>query len=356
MAPLAEDPVRLAIAGTGYRARLLQRVVMALPDRFRVTGVLSRHPDPAATVPEVADLDALLAADPAFVLVAVPTAAAPALVERLVERDVKVLAETPAAGDEAGLHRLWQRIGASGLVQVAEQYPRHPMTVARIATARSGVIGEVGSAQLSLTQTYHAAAVLRAVLGVGDAAAEVRATTHRAPLAAPWGRAGWTGDDAPRPTATTIATLDFGGALGLYDFTDGQTRNPLRRSRFVARGDLGEIVDERVVRRTGPRTVVESDLLRRDLGAHGDFEDRDLVQISLDGEVLWRNAFPGARLSDEELAIADLLATTARWSAGDGPAPYPFAEAAQDQLLGLAIERAAATGEPVRTPAGAGRR
>lgn len=348
-------PVPIAIAGTGYRARLLLRLANSLPDRFTVTGVLSRHPTDTSGTTQVGDVDALVAPKPAFVVTAVPAAHTADLVRSLVERGVHVLAETPPAVDVPTLHRLWETVGASGLVQVAEQYPRHPMMVARIAAVRRGRIGTATSASLSLTQTYHAVAVLRAVLDVGDAAAEVRATTHRSPLVAPFGRGGWTSDIEPHPTTTTLATIDFGTALAMYDFTDGQTRNPLRSARFLARGSTGEIVDEHLVRLIEQDVVVESDFLRRDLGMHRDFEDRELVQISLDGEVLWRNAFLGARLSDEELAIADLLEATARWSVGEGLPPYPLEEAAQDQLLGLAIEQAAATGESVRTPAGAWR-
>lgn len=350
-----EGITRIAIVGTGYRARLLLRLATVLSDRFTVTGVLTRHPE-GSDARQVGDLAALLAPKPAFVVTAVPAAQTADLVRSLVERGVRVLAETPPAVGLPALHRLWDTVGASGLVQVAEQYPRHPMTTARIEAVRRGCIGSATSASLSLTQTYHAVAVLRAVLGIGDAAAEVRATTHRAPLVAPFGRGGWTADTEPHATTTTLATIDFGDAMAMYDFTEGQTRNPLRSPRFLVRGSSGEIVDGRLLRLAGTDAVVESDFLRRDLGTHRDFEDRELVQISLDGELLWRNAFLGARLSDEELAVADLLEATRRWSVGEGPAPYPLEEAAQDQLLGLAIERAAATGECVRTPAGSWRR
>lgn len=301
---------------------------------------------------EVGDIGTLLAAGPAFVVTAVPAAQTAHVIGSFVDRGARVLAETPPATDVAALRRLWDAVEASELVQVAEQYPRHPMTAARITAVRRGLIGTITSASVSLTQTYHAVAILRAVLGVGQAGAEVRASVHRAPLVAPYGRGGWTGDVEPHPATTTLATLDFGSVLASYDFTEGQTRNPLRSSRFLARGSSGEIVNEHITRLIDRDVVVESDLVRRDLGMHRDFESRELLQISLDGEVLWRNEFVGARLSDEELAIADLLESTASWSLGNGPAPYPLAEAAQDQLLGLAIEEAASTGQPVVTPEG----
>jgi hypothetical protein len=39
----------------------------------------------------------------------------------------------------------------------------------------------------------------------------------------------------------------------------------------------------------------------------------------------------------------------AAWVRGDGPPPYPLAEAAQDQLVALAIEEAADLDRPVAT-------
>ncbi|MHA7984444.1 Gfo/Idh/MocA family oxidoreductase [Rathayibacter sp. CAU 1779] len=347
------QPIRFAIVGTGFRARAFCTLAAALPETFEVSAVLPHRPlgdsDRAALGLHVAgDLGELLATRPAFVLTTAGPDATPDLMRELTDRGARVLAETPPALDEAALLSLWQDVGSRGLVQVAEQYPRHPMTTARIAAVRSGLIGQPTSAQVSMTQTYHAVAILRALLGVGRANAEIRATTHTAPLIAPVSRAGWTRDPAAHPTVTTTATLDFGDAIGHYDFTEGQTRNPLRASRVVVRGSRGEIIDDALTRLVDETMVVTSSFERRQTGLHHDFEAPELDQISLDGSVLFRNPFVGARLSDEEIAMASLLEAMGRWVADDGPEPYPLADAAHDQLLGLAIRRAGETGEAVR--------
>lgn len=346
-------PVRFAVVGAGFRARAFLRLAAALPERFDVVAVLPHHPASARQDPTLADLvvddlAGLAARQPAFVLTAVAAEANATTSAELLERRIPVLAETPAAADLDGLRRLWDATGGSDLVQIAEQYPRHPMTAARIAAIRSGRIGTPTSATVSIAQSYHAVAVLRAVLGVDLAGAEVRAVVQRAPLVAPRSRAGWTGDAEEHETASVLATLDFGDALGVYDFTDGQTRNPLRTTRFLARGSRGEIVDDRVVSLVDATTVVESPLVRRVIGADRDFETPDLEHIALDGEALVRNPFVGARLSDDEIAMAELLAAMGRFASDDGPAPYPLADGAQDQLLGLAIQQAADTGDTVR--------
>jgi len=349
------EPIRFAVAGSGFRARNYLAVAAALPDRLEVTGVLTHHPEALAAphdFPVVDNLDALLATKPSFVLTAVSAGAGAALTRALAERGARVLAETPPATDADALTTLVKEVGPTGLVQVAEQYPLQPMVAARLAAIRAGGVGAPTSAYLSMTQTYHAVAVLRAALGVGRASAEVRAHAHTAPLVQPVTRAGWTRDDAAHDLVTTTATLDFGAAVAHYDFTEGQTRNPLRGIRFVARGSTGELIDDRLTRLTGPTTVVTSTFERRQTGLHHDFEIVDLDQISLDGEVLFRNPYYGARFSDEEIAMAAILEAAGRWATDAGAPPYPLVEAAHDQFLGLAIARAAETGETVRVAAG----
>ncbi len=334
------NPARYAVIGRGWRAKFFVRLARLMPERFCVTGNVTRAADLAELV---------RVGRPEFVVTAVPWAANPGYVEELVGRGVAVLSETPPAPDLAGLRALWSRVGASGLVQVAEQYLLLPGHAARLSLVSGGIIGTPTSAQLSSTHGYHAVSVLRGMLAVGFADAMVQARAFTAPLADPLTRDGWRGAETVRDAATTIATLDFGTATGLYDFTDNQWWNPLRARRIVVRGSHGELVDDRVVRLADPRSPVESVLLRRQTGRDLNLEGADLDHISFDGEVVYRNPFAGARLSDEDIAIATMLERTVRWRRGEGPAPYPLAEACQDHLIALAIEESAATGEAVTT-------
>jgi predicted dehydrogenase len=261
-----------------------------------------------------------------------------------------VLAETPPAPDADGLRALWAAVGASGLVQVAEQYLLMPAHAARLALTRAGSIGEVTSVQVSSTHGYHATSMIRGLLGVGSGAVTVRAQSYAAPLVDPLDRSGWTASTTPRSLETTIATLDFGpGRMGLYDFTDNQWFNPFRARRIVVRGSLGEIVDDTMVRLAAPDTPVESPLVRRLTGLDLSLEGLEVQHLSVDGAVLWRNEFVGARLSEDDLAVAGLMAAVAAWARDEAPAPYPLAEGCQDHLLGLAIHESAASGRRVTT-------
>jgi len=348
-------PARLALTAGGFRAGLHLDLLRRLPGLAEVTGVLARSDATAAAaaargLPVHRDLDGLLRDAPDLVVVSVGAVAAPGLVRELLARGAAVLTETPPAPDLDGLRALWAATGPHARLQVAEQYLLSPHLAAWAEVVRRGLLGVPTSVQVSSTQLHHATSIVRGLLGAGALPARVVASATTALLADPITRAGWTGSAQPRPQVTTVATFDFGdGRSALYDFTESQTRNPLRTRRLVVRGSAGELVDDRLVRLADPTTVLTSSIERRQTGQVQDLQGADLDHLSLDGEVLVRNPFPGARLSDEEIAVATLLLRAAAWARGEAPGPYPLAEAAQDQLLGLAIGASVASGGPVLT-------
>ncbi|MEW1862667.1 Gfo/Idh/MocA family oxidoreductase [Streptomyces sp. NPDC088194] len=371
-------PIRFGIVGSGWRSEFFVRLARALPERLAVAGVVTRSAERAEQVrtawgvPAYRTVGELLAAEPEFVIPSVPWDVTPGVVRDLVEQGVPVLAETPPAPDAAGLRELWSAVGGArraatgggggmasasasaadggALVQVAEQYVLMPGHAARIALVRDGVIGAATSVQLSSTHMYHAMSLIRHTLGVGFGPATVTARAFTAPLADPLSPKGWSDDLTPKDATTTLALIDFGaGRTGLYDFTDNQWWNPLRARRVVVRGSLGEIVDDSVVRMADPRTPVESALVRRRTGTDLNLEGAEVHHISFDGRVVWRNDYVGASLSEDDLAVVDLLCRTGAWVRGEGPEPYPLAEGCQDHLLALAVEESARTGAPVTT-------
>jgi predicted dehydrogenase len=332
-----------AVVGSGWRAEMFWRLAAALPD-VECVGAVVRTPR-ELPVPVFTSLDDIR---PDFVVTAVPWDANPAVIVSAVERGLPVLAETPPAPTHAKLLALWQLTGDTGLVQVAEQYLMVPAHAARLAAVRAGLIGEPTQVQVSSTHMYHAVSLIRGYLGEGRGAVTVRASRTTAPLVDPLTRAGWTGDDTPKPATTTIATLDFGhGRSGLYDFTDNQWHNQLRFRRILVRGTRGELRDDEIVRLAGPRTIVRTPLVRRQTGYDLDLDDFDTDTITFGERVLFRNPFPGHRWNDEEIAIATLLQRMASWVRGEGPPPYPLADGAHDHLVALAVEDAANTGETV---------
>ncbi|MEW1835169.1 Gfo/Idh/MocA family oxidoreductase [Microbacterium sp. NPDC079995] len=349
------QPARFAIIGTGWRAEFFLRLAAAAPDRLEVTGVLARSDASAARIspwgaPVHRSLDDLLAARPDFVIASVSWDAMPGVITELVGRGVRVLAETPPAPDADGLRTLWHDVGASRLVQVAEQYLLMPGHAARLEVVRSGALGTIGAVQVSSTHLYHATSMIRAFLSAGMAEATVSARTFTAPLVDPLSPAGWSDDLDPKERTTTIATLDFGdGRMGLYDFVDNQWWNPILSRRIVLRGSHGELVDD-AARRFEGTEVITSPITYRRTGVDLNLEGNDVVSAAFEGRIVYRNPWAGTRLSEDDIAVASLLALTGQWARGDGPEPYPLAEACQDHLLGLAIGESARSGVDVRVP------
>ena len=199
-----------------------------------------------------------------------------------------------------------------------------PSHAARAALVASGAIGIPTHVQVSSTHQYHAVSLMRLLLGVGRGPVTVNAVKLVAPLLDPLVRAGWTDDTEPKPATTTLATLDFGdGRSGLYDFTDNQWHNQLRFRRLIVRGSTGELLNDEVVRMVAPRTIVQTPLVRRQIGYDMDLDGFETDHITWGSEVLFRNPYLGRRWSDEEIAIGTLLDKTAAWVRGRGPRTVP---------------------------------
>lgn len=351
-------PTTFAVVGSGRRSQFFLRLARAAPDHLRATGVLTRSAERAQQVtgswgvPAVCSIEELLAGErPDFVIASVPWAQMPVITRELVAQGLRVLAETPPAPDLDGLRSLWADVGSTALVQVAEQYPRMPGHAARMAVVAQGALGVPTSVQISSTHLYHAVALIRALLGVDMEEVVVDAREFTAPLADPLGPEGWRPEATPGPRTTTLATLDFGdGRFGLYDFTDNQWWNPLRARRIVVRGSTGELVDDRLVRLADPTTPVESLLAYRRTGIDLNLEGNDLVHISLDGRVVYRNPYVGTRLSEDDIAVAAILEATGAWARDEGPEPYPLAQGFQDHAIALAIGESVRARADVRVP------
>jgi predicted dehydrogenase len=348
-------PVRFLVVGTGWRAEFFLRLAPGLED-VGLSGVVvhQNYTTEAAEAlwhaPAFTSLEqALQDQKPDFVVVSVPRTAAPAFTTAAVKRGIPVLLETPPATDLDGMRRLWDDVGTTGLVQVAEQYPLYPGHAARLALVQKGVIGRPTSVHVSSTHGYHVIALIRSFLAAGFAPATVNASSFKAPLVNPSAKGGWTGDNAVHEAETVIATVDFGASMGLYDFTTNQWHNQLRARRVVVRGSHGEIVDDVVYRMADERTFISSPLVRRQLGYDLDLDGYDTDHISFNGDIVFRNPFAGLRLSDDEIAVASLLSAMAKWCRREGPPPYPLAEGSQDHLVSLAIDASLASGTAVTT-------
>lgn len=348
----------VGLIGAGWRAEYFLRIARDLPERFTVARVLVRTEESASSVaekwgvPTTTSLADFLTGGYDYVVVSTPWAVVPELIEALVGAGIPVLSETPPAPDAAALRSLWASVGGAP-VQVAEQYFLQPHHAARLAIVRSGLIGEVSSARLSVAHGYHGVSLARLFLGVGFDPVAIRADALADPLLSSNGRGGWHDEFEPVPGRRTVALLRFadtgsGEHNAVFDFTDEQYFSPVRSRHTSVRGDRGEISDNSVTHLVGPGNPAAGELRRDVTGVESDLAGNYLRRVTLHADVYWQNRFAPARLNDDEIAVAEVMHCMAVF-VQTGEAFYPLAEASHDHYLGLLIDEAATTGETVRS-------
>lgn len=347
-------PIRFGIVGSGWRSDFFLRIATQAPERFEVVGLVSRSAETrsdleARGIRAFADIDAMLAAtQPEFVVVSVPRAVVPDTIEHLVDAGVPVFTETPPAVDLDAAEALYRRVAGRGIVQVAEQYHRSPLLAAQLAIAASGRLGTVSQAVVAQCHDYHGVSIMRRALGVRGEDATITASVFESPLLTGPDRAGDPVEERTVTARQVTARFDFGDRLGVYDFAPQQYFSWIRGNRLLVRGDRGEIsdLDVRWVETFDRPSAAR---IRRDVaGVGGNLEGMFLRGLALGSEWVYENPFIPARLSDDEIAIASMLADM-RACIDGGPDVYSLAEASQDLYLGLAMQEAAESGAPVRT-------
>jgi predicted dehydrogenase len=337
--------VVFAIIGSGWRAQFYLRIAQALPDRFEISGVVARTAQSRNQIVRGWDVpvfetidDMLRSRTPDFVVVAVVRPAAPGIIGELVSRGVAVLCETPPGADMAALERLHELTRSGSRIQIAEQYHLQPMLYAQLAIARSGELGIVRQAHLSICHDHHAVSLVRKFLDVGFEDATITAHEFVSPLVSGPGRGGDPTEESTVQSSQITARLEYDGKLGVIDFAKEQYFSWIRANRLQVRGDRGEITNERVSSITDFRTPSWYSIERVDLGHGTNLEGLALRGLMARGRWIYRNGFTPARLTDEELAIATCLVRMFEYIDGGDPF-YGLPEAAQDQYTGLMIRR-----------------
>jgi hypothetical protein len=344
-----------AIVGVGWRADFFLRIARALPERFRVVGMVARNADKGKAieaewgVPTFRDIDGLLrAGKPEFAIVSVPQPAAPGVIQELAGRGVAILTETPPAPTLQGLLDLWRLVEGGAQIQVAEQYIFQPHHAARLAILRSGLLGDPSYAHVSACHGYHGTSLIRHFLNIGFENATISARAFEDDLVAGPNRSGPPAEEKVIRSRQVIAQLDFGAKLGVYDFAGDQYFSWVRARSVLIRGERGEIRNDEVRTLKDFATPVFFPLLRQDKGHDGNHEGYWHKGILAGSDWVYRNPFPGAPLTDDEIAVAVALAGMGE-TVRSGKPVYSFAEAAQDQYLSLCIDEAVKSGASVTT-------
>jgi hypothetical protein len=342
------------IGGGGFRAQYFLRIAQALPKQFRVSGMVVRDESKGRSMEDqwhvatYRTLDQLLVNEqPDFIVLSVNPAAAFDYMLQLAERRIPVLAETPPAPNLEGLLKLHEQLTLQGArIQVAEQYQFHPIQEARGTIIKSGQLGNVNQVTVSISQFYHAVSLIRKMLGVRFEEVSIKGMRFESDWVAGPNRSGPPTEDKLIKSERDLAWLDFGGKLGIYDFTKDQHRSWTRSNHLSVRGERGEIFDNRISVQDPSCTQIQMELKRINKGEYENAEGYFLKGIMAGERWVYENPFMPARLYDDEIAIATCLEKMAIYAAG-GPEFYGLPDASQDHYIGMLIEQAIKSGETV---------
>ncbi|GAA1918356.1 hypothetical protein GCM10009775_08660 [Microbacterium aoyamense] len=345
-------PSRIGIVGASWRGEYFLRAASFLPEHFEVTRVLTRTDASVERVgavwgvPATTSFDEFRRGEYDYIVVATPPDTAPALTVALARDGHAVLTETPPAPTKESLFAFYQDV-ADLRVQVAEQYRFQPHIAARLAITESERLGPVSLVRVSLAHGYHGVSLIRAFLGAGFDPVDVSGWAATVPATSARGRDDWNDELAEYDAGRVFARLDFAGRTGLYEFDFEQYFSPIRPRHIEVYGLRGQISDDRVSYVTGPRRATTGSLQRSATGIDGDLEGWFVDSISWGDDTVWANPFRGARLNDDEVAVAEVMRRMGLYAAG-GESFYGVADGCHDQLLSLTINEAVQGGATLR--------
>ena len=378
--------IRYVIVGSGWRALYYVRIAKALPDRFELCAMLCRSEEKAHKMAEdynihtTTSIEECKELNPDFVVVVVNKSDIAKVGMEWMNYGFTVLCETPAALDTDTLKCLWELHKSGKKLIVAEQYTRYPTYDAMLKVLKTGIIGEPDCLNISLAHEYHGANLIRAFLHQKvDVQFTVRAKIYEFTTTETLNRYECFTDGRIADKKRTVATFEFSdGKVAFYDFDSEQYRSPIRKNHVKVQGRLGELKDDtfyyldrnyqdrkavlEVTERcvyTGDsnpnlstvREIVNIDLKEEDRGA------MDISGVNVQAHNVYEATFGVCGLSEDETAIARLMAETAQYSRGEGyenngesiavQRDRELREALQDAYTAILMAKAVETGETV---------
>ena len=326
------------IVGSGYRAEYFGRIAHAYPDLFRAM-FLCRSEEKAALmkshtgVDATVSVDACLAFQPDFAVIAVDRGHVAEVAEEWILRGLPVVTETPVGDTPDKLRRLWQ-LGQNGAkIVCCEQYFRQPILAAGLKAIEEGLIGDTSSVYISLLHDYHASSLIRRALQVKPGTPyTLRGMRQQRPVIETDSRYGAILDGRVAQVNRDTVCVSFAtGQEAMYDFASNQYRSYIRSRHLTVRGSRGEWSDTLVMyldEKNQPQ--------RRFLLPEIPEKYRALDSQALrDRRRNWQAELAPDTVQDE-FAIASILLDMGDYLAG-GPSPYPLADAMEDAYFWLLV-------------------
>lgn len=344
----------LIIVGSGWRVECYLRILSYLKDDFMVQAVVTRNPEKTRMYREmgytcVSEISETLSVRrPDFILLCINVNAQSDKLLDLLSLELPILVETPLGIDADQLQRISRHPLSRRYIQVAEQYAMRPLQKAHLALIEKGLIGTPQTAQVSLTNNYHAFSLLKAylcspgkLLSVQGCRFPVRSRSGFLRYQDTVGR-----DIVTEDRIIGVANFEH-GVVGIYDFEDNQHRSYTRFSHVSIRGDKGEISDERIKYISEAGVPAQDKLWRIQRGINENMEGNGLKGIQFQGKWVYENLFVDLPFSDDDIATAEILLAMARFCE-NGEAFYSIDEAIEDMTFTLLLEASIKSGQKER--------
>ena len=308
--------IRFAVIGSGWRSLFYVRIARALPDMFELTALLCRGQEKADRIQKEYGIhtttseDEIIASKPDFVVSAVNKSSMSDVVRYWAAKGIPVLSETPAGLDIDILKAIRQDVENGARIQVAEQYFLYPSIKALIDECKSGTIGEPVSLTISAMHDYHAASVIRRMLGTGLEDVAITGKTFFMKVTDTRTRYEVLTEGRVVEKEEKHLVMEYAdGKTAFYDFMSDQYRSPIRNRYINLRGTRGEIINDTVY-----------------------YLDKDNLAACKKLDIT--NPYGYAGLSEDEAAITGILLGMKNY-VDTGKEVYPMDEALYDAYIGI---------------------
>lgn len=318
--------INYVIIGGGWRAEFYLRIARAIPDVFNVVGICVRNPQRVEYIENkykietVKTVEEILAMQFDFIVNCINKDDIADMAVSLADKGHYVLCETPIITPPSEQHHSYDKI------QVAEQFHLKGTYQVIKKIIDMGIIGEISSIEISVAHDYHAMSLVRFFLDNYDEPEKIcQYIINDRNLKTNW-RTGELSDKKIEENVQTIKMFRFDDVSVVYNYTAEQYFSPIRRDRLLIRGTLGEIENNKVRYFNANNEFIESEIKQIQSGKlDGFFKDK----IIFENKVLYDYPYKCARLSEEEIAIADCLVAMSEY-VKSGNSLYSYEKAYQD--------------------------
>lgn len=339
------EKIKFAAIGTGWRVQFFLRVALELPEFFEVAAVVEPNEERAKEFAKNWSFPIVKTAEevnelykPEFFVLSRTQRLMPELVKDLTDKGNYILAETFVMKSTEELTEFYKSIKNKALFQSAEQYIFQPLHTARLNVIADGVVGTVSHAQVSAAHGYHGLSLIRNFLNAQFDNCTIKAHTYKMPIIKGPKRKGYEEKEEIIDGTQQFAVLDFGDKWATFDFINEQYFSQIRKNRVLIRGERGEIDNKAVRAYIDHKTPFEYDLKAYISGLEGDCASIHTGHISGGAKVYYKNRFGTARISDDEIAVAESLYRMGMYVRGGEPC-YSLEESCQDQYLTIMMKK-----------------